>query len=178
MSFLKSGFRLGLLSAFCAVTFSCHSLFASVSDSGRFGAMELSFAPGVGYSSLSGVALGGALGLNLGLSEFVQASVRGRAGTFTRDPAVTWYVSLGALVNFSPEWEEAYFAGAGIGYTNSDFDVPAKNVATVYTEVGKRFLLSKSWKIAYSPYLRMDFSTDGSEGAVAQAQILNFSVLF
>lgn len=143
------------------------------------GVTELQFAPGIGYSTYSGVLASGTVGVNVELSGPFQGNLTAKINSNGKEKEATWGSSVGVLYNFSTDLERAFFAGVGMGYESEFLATGDRDTLTLYTQAGKRFLVYDKpalfTKMSYSPYVRVDVAHGG---ATALLQILNFSMLF
>jgi hypothetical protein len=141
---------------------------------------ELQFAPNLGWSNFSGYLLGLDAAVLLPLSERWQWKSAGSFTARTKNDYVSYSLETGAVYNFSDDWNQAFFVGAGIGYGNQKYVGPYdefdNRLLYGYAEVGKRLKLNKSGSITWVPTATV--STNSFKHAEIGIHPLNFSWSF
>lgn len=143
---------------------------------------EISLSPGGNYTDETGWLYGLRASMAFPMTKRTQLELGGllfRRADEVADRDVSG-VFGGPIYNFGQEYKRAFFAGAGVGYSNIyPFERetnPDERLLWGYAQVGKRFALSNDGRFSYKP--RIMYVTRGDDGNKLQIDAINFSYLF
>lgn len=141
---------------------------------------ELSFSPGIGYSSSYGLSSALEASALIPVTEQWDARLGVNTWAYRDDSSVD--VRLGLLYNFSEDRGESYFAGFGVEtYKTWEYDesldkFEGRKKARGYLEVGKRFEFKSVPHLAYTPGIEAKVYAGGGVDFILN--VLSFSYTF
>ena len=137
---------------------------------------EISFAPGLGYSTYSGLLFSGAIGAAVPLIARIQLSGRTLFEGSTSGNVSKNSFQVGPVYNFNDEFSHSGFLGGGVGYQTNFPDSNDPSSAYGYFCGGSRWLISERHKITYSPNAELIIGRESKSSL--QIEFLNFSLFF
>jgi hypothetical protein len=139
---------------------------------------ELDFAPGLGYSSWSGIALGSTVALFIPLAQRVRLEFGGSMFVETQDSSRNFSsVFAGPTYAFSEDRTRTTYASIGLGYANHYSPWTTDDPGYYgFFQFGKHFqIFEPAW--SWVPYV--EWSSAGRHGINGlRVEILNFSYAF